>query len=41
MVYKLSMSAEKHWKRLKGYKLVSKVVEGTEYKDGIEVEKVA
>lgn len=41
MVFKLGMSAEKHWKRLKGYKLISKVVEGTEYKDGIEVEKVA
>ena len=41
MVFKLGISAEKHWKKLKGHKLISKIVEGTRYKDGVEVEKVA
>lgn len=41
MVFKLGMSAEKHWKKLKGYKLISKMLEGVQYKDGIEVKKVA
>ena len=41
MVFKLGISAEKHWKKLKGYKLISKLVEGIQYKDGMEVEKVA
>jgi len=41
MVYKLGISAENHWKKLKGHKLISKILEGVEYRDGIEVEKVA
>lgn len=44
MVYKLATSAEKHWKRLKGHELISKVVNGVRFRDGEEVkdqEKIA
>lgn len=44
MVYKLIDSAEKHWRKLKGSALISKVVEGVKFKDGEEEksqEKVA
>lgn len=44
MVYKLIDSAEKHWRRLKGSALMSKVIEGVKFKDGEEEknqEKVA
>ena len=36
MVYKLAREAEKHWRRLDGYKLVMKVLTGVRFKDGIE-----
>jgi len=44
MVFKLAMSAEKGWRRLRGYKLIEKVISGVQFKDGEEVlnkEKVA
>ncbi len=44
MVYKLSISAEKHWRKLKGHELIEKVIRGVKFKDGEEVnekEKVA
>ena len=41
MVFQLCMSAQKNWIKLKGYKLIEKVLEGVPYKDGVEVEKVA
>ena len=41
MVYKLGESAEKHWRRLRGYELISKVISGVEFKDGEEVEQAA
>ena len=44
MVYKLAISAEMHWRRLRGHELISKVINGTKFKDGEEVkdqEKVA
>lgn len=44
MVYKLAISAEKCWKRLKGYSLIEKIIEGIRFKDGEEVkikEKIA
>lgn len=37
MVYKLGREAEKKWRRLRGYELVIKVMNGTKYEDGIEV----
>lgn len=36
MVYKLARSAEKKWRRLNGYRLVVKVLEGVRFIDGIE-----
>ena len=44
MVFKLVESAEKGWRKLRGYKLIEKVVRGVCFKDGEEVkeeEKVA
>ncbi len=40
MVFKLALEAEKGWRRLNGYKLISKVVEGVVFRDGV-MEKVA
>lgn len=39
MVYKLGTMAEKGWRRLKGSKLLSKIVAGVKFKDGEEVIK--
>jgi len=36
MVFKLIMTAAKTWRRLKGDKLLPKVVEGVTFKDGIQ-----
>ena len=44
MVFKLALSAQKHWRKLRGYQLIERVVKGVRFKDGIEVkseEKVA
>jgi len=41
MVFKLLMGAEKHWRRLRGYRLLDKVIRGVIFTDGIETEKVA
>jgi putative transposase len=35
MVFKLATQAEKHWRRINGYKLISKVMEGVEFVDGL------
>jgi transposase-like protein len=35
MVYKLAREAEKHWRRLNGYQLITKVIEGMEFVDGL------
>jgi putative transposase len=34
MVFKLSMEAERHWRRLNGHQLISKVIEGVKFVDG-------
>jgi transposase-like protein len=39
MVYKLGTMAEKGWRRLRSFKLLSKVVAGVKFKDGEEVIK--
>ena len=40
MVFKLATDAEKHWRRLKGFKLITQVVEGVQFIDG-EIKKAA
>lgn len=37
MVYKLGMSAEKRWRRIRGFHYLAKVIEGAKFTDGIEV----
>ena len=37
MVFKLALSAQKHWRKLRGYQLIERVVRGVRFKDGIEV----
>jgi putative transposase len=34
MVFKLGQSAEKRWRRLKGFKLLAEVIRGVQFKDG-------
>ena len=41
MGFKLAREAEKRWKRIKGYRLISKVISGIKFKDGIEQLKEA
>jgi transposase-like protein len=37
MIYKLGMSAEKRWRRIRGFNYLAKVIEGVKFRDGIEV----
>jgi transposase-like protein len=39
MVFKLALSAEKHWKQLRGAGRIKQVLEGVPFKDGKEVKK--
>lgn len=39
MSFKLIESAEKRWKRLKGYKKLAEVIQGVVFKDGKKIEK--
>ena len=41
MVFKLALQAEKRWRRLRGYGLIPKVMNGTRFKDGHEVKEKA
>jgi putative transposase len=41
MVFKLLMCAEKHWRRLRGYQLLDKVIQKVIFTDGIEQGKEA
>ena len=36
MLYKMGMSAEQSWRRLRGFRQLGKVIEGVKFKDGIE-----
>ncbi len=38
MMFKLAESASKTWRKLRGYKLISDVIRGVEFKDGISKE---
>ncbi len=40
MVFKLARQAEKHWRRINGYQLIAKVIEGVKFVDG-ELKKAA
>ena len=35
MVFKLAKCAEKNWRRLRGYKLLGKIIAGVKFIDGI------
>lgn len=37
MVFKLALSAQRHWRKLRGYQLIEKVIKGIRFKDGVEV----
>jgi putative transposase len=39
MIFKLGMSAEKNWYRLRGFKWLAKVISGVKFRDGIEVQQ--
>lgn len=37
MIFKLGMSAEQNWRRLRGFKWLAKVIRGVKFRDGVEV----
>jgi len=37
MIYKLAMAAQGHWRRLRGFQYLGKVIEGVKFTDGVEV----
>lgn len=39
MIFKLGMSAERSWKRLRGFEQLAKVIKGVKFRDGIEVDE--
>jgi transposase-like protein len=39
MIFKLGMSAEKNWRRLRGFESLAKVINGVKFRDGIEVQQ--
>jgi putative transposase len=39
MIVKLGMSAEKNWRRLRGFEWLAKVINGVKFRDGIEVQQ--
>ena len=41
MVYKLGISAQKHWRKLRGHELIIKIIQGIKFKDGEEVKEKA
>jgi len=40
MIYKLGESAERSWRRLRGFEWLAKVVRGVKFRDGIEGQNV-
>ncbi|MCI5224513.1 MAG: IS256 family transposase, partial [Candidatus Electrothrix sp. AR4] len=40
MVYKLGQSAQKRWRRLRGFKQLGAVIRGVQFKDGEQIEEV-
>jgi transposase-like protein len=39
MIFKLGLCAERSWRRLRGFQWLAKVIEGVNFRDGIEVQK--
>ena len=39
MIFKLGMSAQGSWRRLRGFQWLAKVIEGVKFRDGIAVPK--
>lgn len=39
LVFKLVQSAEKHWRKIRGFKRLGELIEGVQFQDGIRVEK--
>ena len=39
MIFKLGMSAEKNWRRLRGFQWLAKVIDAVQFRDGIEVQQ--
>ena len=39
MIFKLGMSAEKNWRRLRGFRWLAKVIDGVKFRDGIEMQQ--
>lgn len=39
MIFKLGLSAEKNWRRLRGFQWLAKVIGGVKFRDGIEVQQ--
>ena len=37
MVHQLATEAQNHWRKLNGYELLTKVIGGTRFEDGVEV----
>lgn len=40
MVYKLGQSAQKRWRKLRGFKLLAEIIRGVQFKDGERIEQV-
>lgn len=40
MVYKLGQSAQKKWRKLRGFKLLAEVIQGVQFKDGERVDQL-
>ncbi len=41
MVFKLTLSAQNHWRRLNGSNWLAEVIEGVKFEDGLKVEQIA
>ena len=41
MVFKLTLEAQKTWRKLNGYELIAKVIKGVRFEDGLEVQQAA
>ena len=41
LVFKLGISAEKHWRKLRGHELIEKIIQGIKFKNGEEVKEAA
>lgn len=39
LVFKLVQSAQKHWRKIRGFKRLGELIEGVQFQDGIRVEK--